>query len=162
MLLKFKLKNLPRWLRDFGPLILWMALIFALSSRSTLVDIEGDFQQKLFFKTAHIIAYAILVWFCWRALSPHRHIAWPVLGTAFMLTVLYGTSDEFHQLYVPGRHGQVADVLFDAGGALLMVLLLRRLVWLRTFPEAQFVLLEANRLPYTFKSNKNKRLKNHQ
>jgi len=36
----FKLARLPRWLRDFVPLFFWMALIFALSSQSVLVDIK--------------------------------------------------------------------------------------------------------------------------
>lgn len=36
----FKLATLPRWLRDFAPLFFWMALIFALSSQSVLVEIE--------------------------------------------------------------------------------------------------------------------------
>jgi VanZ family protein len=55
---------------------------------------------------------------------------------AFVLTTLYGITDEIHQLYVPGRHGQPADVLFDAAGALAMILLIRRIAWLRTMPEA--------------------------
>lgn len=135
MLIKYRIGDLPRWLRDFAPLVLWMALIFFLSSRSRLVEIEGAVQEKLFFKTAHMAAYATMAWLWWRALSPRRRVVWVNLAVAFGLTVLYGISDEFHQLYVPGRHGQLADVLFDTAGALLMVLLLRRANWLRIFPD---------------------------
>ena len=35
--------------------------------------------------------------------------------------VLYGASDELHQLSTPGRHGQYTDVLIDAVGALLFI-----------------------------------------
>jgi len=141
-----KFADLPRWLRDFAPLIFWMALIFFLSSQSRLVDIESDTGDKLFYKSAHIIAYAALTWFWWRALAARRRITWPVLSAACLLAIIYGVSDEIHQLYVPGRNGHIADVLFDASGALLMVLLLRRLAWLQQFPEM---------LPFSWPAGKN-------
>jgi VanZ family protein len=132
---KLNLMTLPRWLRDWLPLLAWLALIFALSSRSTLIQIGSPAGEKLFYKSAHMLAYAALMWLWWRVISPQREAGWRHLGVALALTVLYAISDEIHQLYVPGRHGQVADVLFDTGGSLAMLLLLRRFGWLRTFPE---------------------------
>lgn len=132
---QFSITQLPRWLRDIGPLLFWMGLIFWLSSQSVLVEFEDPVEDKLFFKSAHLIAYAILAWLWWRALSKARRTAWPVLFAAFGLATLYGITDEIHQLFVPGRHGRVSDILFDAGGALLMILLIRRIHWLRIFPE---------------------------
>lgn len=41
------------------------------------------------------------------------------LGTG----VLYAASDEFHQLFVPGRSGQFSDVVLDSCGVLAGVLL---------------------------------------
>lgn len=133
------LKSLPRlsqsrWLVDFVPLIFWLLLIFSFSARSTLVVIEQEAAEKLFYKGAHMFVYAVLVWLWWRALSPERRITWPVLLLALLFTVLYAVSDEIHQRFVPGRHGQLADVLFDAAGALAMILLIRRLPWLSFFP----------------------------
>lgn len=122
----YRWNKLPRWLRDIVPLILWLALIFVLSSRSTLVELGSDAEEKLFNKSAHMVVYAVLTWLWWRALSPSRQIAWPLLAAAFALTVLYGISDEIHQSFVPGRHARVADVLFDSAGGLAMILLLRR------------------------------------
>lgn len=43
---------------------------------------------------------------------------------ALLICVLYAISDEFHQLYVPGRSGQVSDVLLDSSGGLVGVLLM--------------------------------------
>ena len=37
--------------------------------------------------------------------------------------ILYAASDEFHQLFVPGRSGQITDVLIDSGGLLAGILL---------------------------------------
>ncbi len=118
--------NLPRWRRDFVPLVLWMGLIFALSSQSKLISIEEPFSAMLFYKMAHIIFYAILAWLWWRALSPQRQLNWRLFLMAFILTTLYGVSDEIHQYYVPGRSSRLADVFFDASGAWAMILLIRQ------------------------------------
>lgn len=126
----------PRWLRDFLPLVIWMAVIFAFSAQSTLVKIENEVSEKFVYKMAHMFAYAGLVWLWWRALAPHRQLRWPDLLLAFGLTVLYGVSDEIHQRFVPGRHGQPADVFFDAAGAWAMILLIRQAKWLRTWPDS--------------------------
>ena len=41
---------------------------------------------------------------------------------AIILSALYACSDEFHQLFVPGRAGMVRDVLIDSAGAILGIL----------------------------------------
>ena len=133
-MIQFHLSSLPRWLRDFVPLILWMALIFWFSSQSVLVDIESDANEKLIYKTAHITVYAVLAWLWWRALAARREVSWSILLWALLFTVFYGISDEIHQLFVPGRHGQITDVFFDTAGALTMILLIRWAKWVRDFP----------------------------
>ena len=129
------LARLPRWVRDIAPLLFWMGLIFFLSDQPTLIVIEDEVSEKTVYKLAHVLAYAGLAWLWWRALSPNRQATWTVLGVAVGLATLYGISDEFHQLFVPGRHAQSADVLFDMAGALAMALLLRCFQWPRLFPE---------------------------
>lgn len=37
---------------------------------------------------------------------------------AFLLTCFYAATDEIHQLFVPGRSGQIGDVFLDSSGAL--------------------------------------------
>lgn len=133
MLTTFRLDTLPRWLRDVVPLVVWMAVIFTLSSRSRLIAIENEADEKIFYKMAHFLAYACLAWLWWRVLAPQRQVKWSILLLAFALTTLYGISDEIHQLFVPGRHGHVADVFFDAAGAWAMLLLLRQVKWLQIF-----------------------------
>ena len=131
----FQLEKLPRWLRDIAPLMLWMVLIFGLSSHARLIRIAHPVESEIFYKTAHVIFYVILLWLWWRVVSPLRQATGSILALAFLLTVMYGISDEFHQWFVPGRHSRVTDVLFDGSGALMMLLLLRSVGWLRNFPE---------------------------
>lgn len=40
-----------------------------------------------------------------------------------LFTVMYACSDEFHQLFVPGREGKLFDVMIDGLGALTGVIL---------------------------------------
>lgn len=42
----------------------------------------------------------------------------------FLICTLYACSDEIHQHFVPGRSGEIRDVLIDAAGAFLGILLL--------------------------------------
>ena len=53
--------------------------------------------------------------------APSRNILTPALSWAFC--ILYAASDEFHQLFVPGRAGLITDVCIDSAGALLGILL---------------------------------------
>ena len=67
--------------------------------------------------------YAVLFLLWWRALNkPLRFL--PSLVLAWVLTVLYAVSDEYHQTFVPGRNGNALDVLIDASGAALAALAL--------------------------------------
>ena len=42
---------------------------------------------------------------------------------SFLLTFCYACTDEFHQLFVPGRAGMFRDVLIDSSGALLLTVI---------------------------------------
>ena len=42
---------------------------------------------------------------------------------SFLFSVLYASSDEFHQTFVVGRDGNIVDVLIDSSGTLVGILL---------------------------------------
>ena len=65
-------------------------------------------------KTAHFCEYALMgaLWYLWL----YRIRFAPLIS--FGATALYACTDEFHQLFVQGRSGELRDVLVDsAGGA---------------------------------------------
>ncbi|WP_235249157.1 VanZ family protein [Faecalicatena contorta] len=73
-------------------------------------------------KCAHASEYAILGILLWLSIS---EIAEKKMGLyAFVTGTIYAASDEFHQLYVPGRSGQISDVILDASGILIGLLLI--------------------------------------
>lgn len=75
-------------------------------------------------KAAHATEYAILGALCvlalaaWgvRRLALRSAFAWPVAAA-------YAASDEYHQLSVSGRSGEIRDVLIDIAGATVGILL---------------------------------------
>ncbi|MGN0435345.1 MAG: VanZ family protein [Wujia sp.] len=75
-------------------------------------------------KFAHVTEYAILAMLIsgvtvglWKKRSKELFVAW-------LITTAYAGTDEFHQLFVPGRSGKIIDVLIDSSGALIGVLFL--------------------------------------
>ena len=80
-----------------------------------------DLKTLVFFvrKTAHFTEYAILGLLFYLNLNHHSSQKQsPKLFTlAILFSALYACTDEFHQLFVPGRTGQPFDVLVDTLGA---------------------------------------------
>jgi len=100
---------------DFRFLVLafiWMAVIFWFSSQPKLFYLPEDWLDVIFKKSAHAFAYGVL-WGLWWLATGRR----PWL--ALLLTVGYAITDEWHQTFVPGRHGRWFDVGIDTLGALL-------------------------------------------
>jgi VanZ family protein len=108
--------RLDLWL---PPLVL-MGVIFALSAQPGLnsglgvIDLIGR-------KLIHIGEYALLCFLWWRPLAtvttPRRAAL-----LAFLITSGYAATDEFHQTFVDGRHGNPLDWLIDSAGAALVAL----------------------------------------
>ena len=71
-------------------------------------------------KTAHVTEYTILYLTVLLGLSPRKFSRKRWALTAFLITVCYACTDEFHQLFVPGRAGRFSDVLIDSSGAALI------------------------------------------
>lgn len=81
-------------------------------------------------KTAHASEYALLALLCFGALPLTGFKRYAI---AWVFAVFYAGTDEFHQLFVPGRAGAITDVCIDAAGALAGLLILAgcRALWLR-------------------------------
>jgi len=112
---KFHRTILFRWL----PVIIWMGLIFLFSNQSSLPALPKSWLDLLAKKSAHATAYGILflLWMnALRGTSPRSH---RTILLALMLTFVYAISDEWHQTFVAGRHGQLLDVAIDMSGAFI-------------------------------------------
>ena len=152
----------------FALTLLWMAGIFAFSSRSGSKSTEDSYfagtvvgrifvpgyeewsaeEQKIFAekidhpvrKSAHAAEYAALgvlaAGTCIHARKEdtvRRRRIFREFLLPWGVASLYAATDEFHQLFVPGRSGQFSDVLLDSAGALagMLILTAGRILWHR-------------------------------
>src|SRR5713101_108586 len=107
--------------RIIGPILRWFK-----------PDISDETIWRVQFvirKGGHLTEYAVLAplfWNAWR--KPVRKDArpwrWSEAAVALAFSAAYATTDELHQAFVPGRQAQVGDVLIDAAGAALGLVLL--------------------------------------
>lgn len=110
---------LGRW----GPVVLWMAIVFLVSSlsRPAMASRVPDW-------ISHPLEYAVgSALFC-RALTEGRGrpLSLRAAAAATLLATLYGVTDEYHQSFVPGRTSDPADVGKDFAGAAAASFLYRR------------------------------------
>ncbi|MBM7661670.1 VanZ family protein [Bacillus mesophilus] len=117
--------------------ILWMGLIFYLSSQLAtessklsrgVTDVLLESVEKIapdsklhisdynhiVRKNAHFFVYLVLGVLVINALDRRKKRS---MLLAIGICILYAISDEFHQLFVPGRGAQVKDVFIDSAGA---------------------------------------------
>ena len=98
------------------PVIAYMAMLFVFSSFSNLPTPPGDFS----FYHVHIAAYAGLGALTARAAAKGlRHVSWRQCSWPIAISTLYGVTDEYHQLFVPGRSFDVLDMAADAFGSVV-------------------------------------------
>jgi VanZ family protein len=133
--------------RGWLPVVIWLAVIFYASTKAFTPDHTSAIIEPVirFFlpkadpsevgklnlfvrKSGHVVEYAILaLLLAWATLSVRRTRRWWFF-ISLGLIVLVAASDEFHQLFVPGREGSPRDVLIDttAGYAALGIVVLFR------------------------------------
>ncbi len=105
----------PAWV--WGPVVLYLLLIFALSSIGSPPGLPARISDK----TAHVILYSGLGVLLIRALAGVR-LAGARLRQALLAVAIgaaYGASDELHQFFVPGRSCDVFDWVSDLAGVVL-------------------------------------------
>ncbi len=132
------------WLQ-WGPVVIWAAIIFFWSSRAkaSLPENPNETVDFIVKKSAHLSEYAVLAVLLWRAFSHtlrerRRWHPWVIVS----LCAAYAVSDEFHQQFVAGRGPSPRDVLIDVAGAsigllVVSIVLARRRqypLWFRRFP----------------------------
>lgn len=113
--------TIPTWVL-WLMLIVWMGLIFLLSNQPLLPHLPAGWLDLIFKKTAHATAYGILFLLWKNALNRHKVPKEWILPLALLLTLGYAISDEWHQTFVAGRHGQMLDVGIDISGAIVVII----------------------------------------
>lgn len=118
-------------------LVIWMIFIFVMSSFSAT---ESTNQSDIIVtvisntinisnihllavtirKLAHITEYLILGILAYNVFKEY----YKSIHISILICFLYAISDEIHQIFIPGRSGQITDILIDTIGALLGIILI--------------------------------------
>lgn len=126
--------------------ILWMSLIFYLSDQPAAES--GELSNKIteavirtiekvaqpasldkgslnhiVRKIAHFTCYLILAILVKNALERSGLHGGKSILFALLICIIYAISDEVHQLFIPGRSGEIRDVLLDSSGAISGILI---------------------------------------
>lgn len=123
-------------LMDFGAIVLWMGLIFGLSTPSFssahtealigslyprvmpwLAGLSVETADLLIRKMAHLSEYFILGILATHILQKRSALnASSQIFLAILLGIIYAIGDEWHQSFLPSRTASAMDVLFDTLG----------------------------------------------
>lgn len=128
--------NLKKFIWYWVPPLLLMATIFFLSSQQRIAVSDTYTTNFIFFKSLHVIEYAVLYFLLFRAYynTLSRKNMKQIYLAAVLTAIAYGISDELHQTFVPTRNGSVRDVFIDTIGILLCFqytkMYLSKLKWL--------------------------------
>ncbi len=116
--------------------ILWMGLIFYFSSKDSIestnqsqgiinktniVEISKsenkeetlESMDRVLRKVAHTIEYFVLAVLVCLALKEYDLNVFNIVLIAFIMCFIYSCTDELHQIYVPGRSGEIKDIFID-------------------------------------------------
>ena len=75
-------------------------------------------------KAAHFSIYSVLGLLSFLSIYYLTKFSNKTPFISLLICFIYACSDEMHQLFVPGRSGQLRDVFIDFSGALLMTLII--------------------------------------
>ena len=118
---------------DLSDRLLWRLLALLspafsagdVSVQNAAVELLSFFERK----AAHMFLYFTLILLLWMALVPLLRSKGRQVFVAAVLCTALAALDEYHQTMVPGRSGQVRDVLIDLSGAALALLLVTLIQW---------------------------------
>ena len=97
--------------------------IFHVAYTEEEMEIHAEAIDYPIRKAAHMTEYAVLGIYAFLCLIGYEQKKKIIYPASLLIAVLYATSDEIHQLYVPGRAGRFSDVCIDMSGAALGLLL---------------------------------------
>lgn len=104
------------------PLLFYWPTIFILAH---IRIPELVYKARVSDKILHFLAYLILTFLLWFAISPDKKVNWRKAAVWWVLLVVvwYGALDEFLQGYVAGRSRNAADFFTNLGGTLTGLIL---------------------------------------
>ncbi|MFA7231549.1 MAG: VanZ family protein [Victivallaceae bacterium] len=93
-------------------------IVIALKSLGLIADANALWLDYIIRKLAHAFVFFVLAMLVVNAFLKTGAKGIKAFIFAFVFTALYACSDEFHQIYVPGRACMWSDMIIDSLGAI--------------------------------------------
>lgn len=100
----------------------WQNDLFHQEKTEAELIAQAETMQLIIRKGAHMGEYALLATLAAIHFGCYSFNKKQILLLAFLLTACYATSDEIHQIFVPGRAGRFSDVCIDSVGGAIGIL----------------------------------------
>ncbi len=103
-------------------LIIYMFIIFYLSSLPKIEAIEKTPEFYIKDKMLHFLEYSILGFFSYNAFKNHEFLKDKLFFYVIMFATIYGITDELHQLFTPNRIFSFGDIIADFFGSCFILI----------------------------------------
>lgn len=94
-------------------------------------DIQGQHREIIIYKLesvirklAHFSIYTLVGLLLMTLISTYNLKEIDKIGISLIIGVIYASSDEIHQAFIPGRSAQITDVMLDSLGVLLGIFII--------------------------------------
>ena len=137
--------------------ILWMGLIFFFSNQKSVqsdkvsngviskvidviehikgseftdneLDMIYDYAVTPVRKTAHFLIYTVLGILVFNLIKQYKAKIKEIIIISILICLFYACIDEFHQLFVYGRSGELRDVLIDTLGSIFGIFIIYMII----------------------------------
>ncbi len=128
----------PSFIRYWAPVFIYLVLIYLLSSGSFHFGLFNKSQKTHADKIVHVVEYAFLGFLLARAMGKYtffRQSMRLLAAIVLLVGVIYGISDEFHQMNVPNRTADFSDVIADGVGVFIGVFIYYKKRFKRVCPK---------------------------
>lgn len=106
-----------------GNTIRKIILLFNKNITTENLEIIVEALQPFVRKLAHFSLYTLGGILIYNLLNKYSLISKKKVAYTIAIGMLYATSDEIHQLFVPYRSGQITDVLIDTSGIITGIII---------------------------------------
>jgi len=122
-------KKIETIIKFWLPVFIWCAVIYYLSSIPSLKSDLPNQSDLIFRKIAHMTEYGILTILLFRTyFKSNGFTIKKSISFAIIFSLTYAFADEYHQLFVFGREGSLADVFIDSLGIFFAAFLIYKKV----------------------------------
>lgn len=116
-------------IKSWAAVFFWCAIIYYFSSIPSLKSDLPNQLDLIFRKIAHMAEYGILTVLLFRAyFKSNGFTIKKSISFAIIFALTYAFTDEYHQLFVFGREGNLVDVFIDSLGVFFAAFLIYKRV----------------------------------